>query len=227
MSWVAVSVAVGGGTALIGGIQANQTRQNKKGLIGQSYAHGQERLALQQKDVRGGTAESLGERGLIGGGTVRPDLSEGHGDPWANGAAGTPGQTMPSVTGAHDLGGQQMEDLGREQFLERRNLAQARDNAYGEVNDAATQGMIGSAINGIKTGMSVYGARSEMGGGDALKGATPMGYAPDSPPSGMTGAFGVGVNNPLGVGAWKNPATSGSSGAAASAQTNAGFNVNG
>ena len=203
MSWVAVAVAAG--SAVVGGVQANQERQRKKGVIGKAYDVAGQRLKLRQGDVRQGTAESLVARGLSTGSDV-------------SGAAiprpAQPKGTVPGLRSApHTLGEQQMADLGVEQSLEAKDLAERKGADYSAVNAEANSSMIAAAVNGIGAGVGLRGA---LQGGDARSpvGAGGNGVMVDTPPPGgavkYPGSFaGVDPVDPLGRGAWKSPATTG------------------
>ena len=182
MSWIAVAVGVG--SAVTGGVQANQERQRKKGVIGKAYDVAGQRLALRQGDVRQSLGESLTARG------VAP-------------------RSRPGAP--RDIGSQAMADLGVEQGLESRDLAERKGAEYSAVNAEANSAMIASAVNGISAGVNLHGA---MAPGRTPGGAAPgAGVMVDTPPPGATkypGAFaGIDPVDPLGRGAWKSPGTVG------------------
>lgn len=126
MSWVAV--AVGLGTAAVGGVQANQERQRSKGVIGKAFGIASERLKLRQGDVRQDTGESLGARGLTQGG------------------------------GGRDLAAGTMTSLGKEQGLETADLNARKDSELSTVNANANAGIVGSVVRGIGTGVDLGNA---------------------------------------------------------------------
>ena len=181
------------GGALASGIQNNQQKQKQKGVIGRAYKLGKERLGTRQGDQRQAQAESIGSRGLGGGGIrvasavapmQRPKMAAtGKGLPLLSpgGMAPIPGTGNPraSVTGARTLGQQQQADMGREQqyeqdaLLEQKNAALAGLNADAAASLVGTVGQgIGGAIQGYQTGTTY----------NAYKGIDPV--------------------NPLGRGAW-------------------------
>lgn len=215
MSWIAVAVGVG--SAVAGGVQANQNRQRSKGIIGTAYKLGQQRMNLGQLDTRQQVAEQSGARGLDNSGDV------------VTGSAVGPGAS-PSVGGAHTLGQQQTVDLAREQTLEQTGLKNETEAQLSNVNEEANQSMINAGAAGVSTAFGL------KGGLDAMK------ANPGSMPSGVTagpalsgdqstpypGSFGgIDPVNPLGRGAWANPAAGGSTGAAKNATSTSDFNVNG
>lgn len=216
MSWVAA--AIGGVSAIAGGVQANQNRQRQKGIIGKAYALGQQRMNLGQLDARQRVAEQSGARGLDAGGDV------------TTGAAVGPGAT-PGVGGAHTLGAQQTADLAREQTIEQTGLKNESEAQLSNVNEEASQQIINAGVGGIEAGVQ---AKSGLSALNALKtqtpgtaGATPMaslsGDATSSPYPNSFG--GIDPVHPLGRGAWAGPA-SGSTGGAAAAGSTSDFNVN-
>lgn len=194
MSWVAV--AVGLGSAAVGGVSANQERQRKKGIVGKAFGIAEQRQRLRQQDVRQSIGESLGARGLAAGGAVRD--------------TGAVSGVTPSVAGAHDLGGQQMADLAREQSLEVQDTAARKNSELSNVNAEANSSMIGAAVNGISTAVGLKSSLNE-----SAAAGTPgvgSGVMVDSAPGGnrYPGSYGgVDPVDPLGRGAWKSPATTG------------------
>lgn len=186
MSWIAV--AVGAGTAIVGGVQSNQERQRKKGIIGKAYAIGEQRLKLRQGDVRQSVQESLGARGLTQGGA-----------------------------GARDLASQTVSDLAHEQDLERQDLASRKAGSYSDVNAEGDAGIVGSVVRGAQTTFGLADALHQGGGTPGTPGAARAGGAGvmvDTPPPGSASAYpgsfgGIDPVDPLGRGAWKSAATTG------------------
>ncbi len=131
MTWVLAAVTAAG--AITSGVEANQTRQKAKGIIGNAYTLGRQRLNLKQGDTRESQAESLGARGLAQGGNVRDLGNVGPG-------------AAPSVGGAHDLGGQAGLDEQREQVLEQTGLSQQKDQSLAGVNAIADQSEVNAGI---------------------------------------------------------------------------------
>lgn len=142
MSWIAVAAGVG--TAVAGGVQANQQRQRQKGIIGTAYGIAGKRQLIQQKDIRQETGESLGQRGLTQGGGVTDQ--------------GIAPLSTPSVGGAHTLGEQTNVDLTREQSLERQGLAADKSSAMSTINANANAAEVGAGIAGMNTGFGLYGS---------------------------------------------------------------------
>jgi hypothetical protein len=189
LAWVTGAVESG-----VGLIQNRNETRRRRNLIRDAYNRGQERLNINQQDVRQNTNESLIARGLAGGGDVsdRGPVAPG-GD--------------KGVGDAHTLGGQQLSDLRREQTLEQDNLVNQRDNAYSDTDAANTQGQINAISAGVHTAFGLQGAMSQPGGGqpsgsqaagsvgaptpDAAPAATPgTGYGT------IRGAYGLDVLNP-------------------------------
>jgi hypothetical protein len=188
---IAAAIGLGAGRALLGATQAKKTQKRNRGLIEQAYASGHERLDTQQADARQVANEGLIARGLAGGGAVRD--------------AGTvaPGATV-DLSGAHDLAGQAVLDQRREQAMAQTELRQQRDNALTENRAAGTQGVIGSILGGVQTGMDAYGALSSLGalrgGGKPVPTTPTMATTPTQ--AGIPGWGGVDVVDPLGRGLW-------------------------
>lgn len=179
---IAAAMAAGAVRGIVGGIQNRNETRRKRGLINQAYTGGQQRMNVQQQDVREGMGESLVARGLAQGGDVQ------------TGGAVSPGETL-SVGGARTIGGQQTTDLHREQTLEQNDLLAQRDAALSDVNAAGTQGTIDAVSGGINTAMSVYGMGREMGAMRAAGSAAPS-SAPATPAAShgvgtIRGAFGI------------------------------------
>lgn len=174
---ILAGIQVAGGIA--GAIQGNQQKQKQKGVIGQAYRLGRERLNVRQGDQRRGQAEGLVARGLAGGGVrasnravspVTPgrvtsvargtgpvDALRGTG-PGITRSGGTP---RVGVTGARTLGQQQQMDLTREQQFEQDALLENRNAALAGLNADATNalvgnigGAIGGAIQGYNAGQT-------------------------------------------------------------------------
>jgi hypothetical protein len=197
-------IAAGSGIlrAGVGAIRANQEKQRQRGIIGRAYDKGRERLDLHQGDVRQSVGEGLIARGLAGGGAVR---DTGRVQP---GAAST-------VTGAHDLGGQAVADLQREQGIEQTGLRDQRDDALRDVKHEYHGQLISSLMSGVQTAVNAYSGASALGAGKALGGVSSPGGAPsiaggaaDFDAGGMPGWGGIDVVNPLGRGAWATPRVS-------------------
>lgn len=177
-----VPIALGAIRALGGSILANQERQRKKGVIGRAAKLGQERLNLEQGDTRQSVAEAMTARGLSGvsaGAPVRATESYSHGP-------GT--ETAVDVGQAHDLGSQSRLDLRREQQLQQSGLAQQVNNAYGDVNAEATQGIINSIGAGVSTALGAQGALNDVAGAKAASAAADA-ISPQAPS--VRGAFGL------------------------------------
>lgn len=182
MSWVAVAVAAG--SAIVGGVQANQERQRKKGVIGNAFRVAEERQKLRQGDVRQTVGESLVARGLTQGGA-----------------------------GGRDLASQSAVDLAKEQELERKDLASRKSGDYSDINAEANSAMIASAVNGINAGVGLHGAMTAGSPTTTPSTGAGKGVMVDTPPPGgnkYPGSFAdVDPVDPLGRGAWKGPATTG------------------
>lgn len=170
---------------MAGAIQARKERRRQRGLIETSYARGKEQLDKGQADQRQAQGEGLLARGLGQGGTVN--------DPGAVGPAG-----LPSVGGAHDLGGQQVLDQRREQGLVQQGLLQEKQNALGAANAAGTQGIVNAVAGGISTGVSAYQGLTAIQGLRGSGGAGGSGASLAGEPWG-----GIDPVNPFGPGsAW-------------------------
>lgn len=196
---ILAGIQVAGGIA--GGIQANQQKQKQKGVIGQAYRLGRERLNVRQGDQRRGQAEGLVARGLAGGGvrasnravspvtpgrviSVAPgtspaDALRGRG-PGVTRSAGTP---RVSVTGARTLGQQQQLDLTREQQFEQDALLEQRNAANAGLSADATNALVGNIGGAIGGAIQGYQAGQQY---NAYKGIDPV--------------------SPLERGAWSQPA---------------------
>jgi hypothetical protein len=165
---------------IAGAVEANQTRQRKKGIINNAYRLGKARLDLTQMDTRESQAEGLLSRGLGQRGSINtkqnpvrpaynpqaePLKAPGYvAAPAAPAGAPTPAGARTAqdrnawaldMSRAHDLGEQQTTDLRREQFLESNALLAERNAALSDVNAEATQGMIGAAGKGIAAGFQL------------------------------------------------------------------------
>jgi hypothetical protein len=211
---------VGVASGVAGAVGANQTRQRSKGIISNAYKTGQERLGLSQLDTRQQVAEQSGGRGLTGGGDV------------TSGTAVGPGETV-GVGGAHTLGGQQTLDLRREQALEQTGMKNQEQAELSGVNETANQSMINAGAAGIGAGVNAMEAGSTLNAMKANPASLPSGVSAGAALSGdqstpYPGSFrGIDPVNPLGRGAWANPAAGGSTGSAKMATSTSDFNVNG
>jgi hypothetical protein len=190
-----IAAAIGTGLVRggLGALAARKESRRQKGFIRQAYDTGRQRLDLSQGDVRQSQAEGLLARGLGAGGSI------GLGGPVAPGA-------VPSVSGAHDLAGQQVADQRREQALEQTSLRDQRDRALSDTKAATQQGYVNAAVSGIQSGLSVYSGGKDLaalsGGGGAA-----AGVAQGVPGTGVAPWGGVDPVDPLGRGPWSVPTT--------------------
>jgi hypothetical protein len=148
-----VLAAIGGGRALLGGIQANQAKQRNKGYIDANYRLASDRLNTNQANTREATSELLNARGLS---PVASAMMSG-------GAGAAPASTLGGQTQAlqeHQLG------------LERQDLDNQHNYALRENQANYTGALVNSAVSGATTAMSAYGA-SQMSSGSAPAAATP------------------------------------------------------
>lgn len=205
MTWALAGLAVAGG--ITSAIEANQTRQRNKGIISLAYALGSKRLNLGQMDTRQSQAESLGARGLSGGGGggVRDAGPIGP-------ATGAP----LGVGGAHDLGGQAVVDERREQQLEQTGLQQESQNELSANNAAASAaeltggiqagGAVAAAVAGRPPATTIPAAPTLSGdptAGIGVTPSTPPGVSSLSPYANAWG--GIDPISPTSRGAWGSP----------------------
>lgn len=149
-----------------GGVQANQQRQNAKGVIDQTYRLGRQRLGVRQQDVRRTQAEGIVARGLAGGGArirTAPIAPEGEGGraPLRSGirmgnAPAVAGVPALPVTGARTLGQQQQVDMAREQQLEQNALLEQRNAARAGVEAGYAQSLAGTIGGAVASGIQGY-----------------------------------------------------------------------
>lgn len=169
------AIQVAGG--IYGGIQGNQQKQKQKGVIGQAYKLGKERLGVRQQDQRAGQAESLVARGLTGGGTrirrapvapvqaqaTRPTIDRSRSviqqalNPTRDPIAGT-GTPRLAVSGARTLGQQQQADMAREQQFEQDALLESKRAAEAGLSADATNTLVGNIASGVGGAIQGYAA---------------------------------------------------------------------
>lgn len=210
MSWVAVAIGVG--SAVAGGVEANANRQRSKGIIGSAYSIASQRMNLSQLDTRQQVAEASGARGLDNGGGVMP------------GAAVGPGATL-GVGGAHTLGAQQTADLAREQTIEQTGLKNETNADLSNVNAQANESIINGVAGGISTAFGAKGSLNALKSLNTGTGtpATPGGTNTPNQDLASSSFGGIDPVNPLGRGAWASPAAGSTEGNGATGN----FNVNG
>jgi hypothetical protein len=161
---VGISIALAGLGALeglAGGIEANQTRQKQKGIIGKAFTIAKQRQAISQTDQRQSTAEGAVARGLTSGGGVT--------------TGGPASLTTPGVSGANTLGGQIGQDLGREQSLEVQDTNAQEQAALSGVNAQANAGEIGAAASGVGGALSGVAAGQEYNAWGGIHPVQPFG----------------------------------------------------
>ncbi len=171
MSWVAV--AIGGGTALTKGIQANQSKQRQKGYIEDSYRRASQGLDIAQRGARESGAESLNARGLAQDGSVT--ASPIH--------TAMIGGLMKSLSNPNTIGGQVQSDAGVQMGLERQDLDTQHTRAQRENKVEYENALLGAGVSGVETGIGVHGAIADWqaskkiptpGGGGGGSGGPPM-----------------------------------------------------
>lgn len=164
-----VLAALGAGRAIVGGIQANQEKQRRKGFIEANYRLAKEKLNTNQSLVRQSTQESLAARGLIAG-------------------------AMKGGT----LGNQVTTDTEHQLELERQDLENNKTQALSD-NRAAYASALSSSIGaGINTAVSAYGASQDMAaarGASPVKAAMRVSGGPGEMPPAFGGVDPV---DPLG-----------------------------
>lgn len=192
MPFPLISTAIGVARAGIGAIQANQAYKRQRGMIGRAYQQGRARLDTYQADARQTGDESLVARGLAGAGSVH---DTGVVRPSAPAAGGM-------IARAHDLGGQQVADLRREQELGQGELTQQRDNAYHDAHAERTGAYLSSIAAGVQTGVNAHNALGSLGALKSLPSAASNGMG-----DGIPGFGGIDAIDPLRRGAWATPTT--------------------
>lgn len=203
---LAAAQLAGGG---LKAIQANQERQRQKGIIGRAYGIARERQARRQQDVRQGTAESLGARGLTQGGGITAAAPAGPRTAIAQGTPATFGRTP------HTLGEQIGVDNEREFSLERDDLNSREEMMRAGINREADAGIAGGITDGITGAISAYSGAQDPGGGSGspITSAFGRGTMVDTPAKGVSSPYngwgGIDPIDPLGRGAWKSAATTG------------------
>jgi hypothetical protein len=156
MSWVVASV-VGGGTAILKAVQANQTKEKNKGYISQADREAQQKMNVSQAYAREGGAESANARGLAQGGAVTANPITTAID--ANGmvkATGTP----------TTIGGQDQSNMGTQMGLEQRDLTNQYTRAMHENQDTYNESLINAGVGGVETAIGVRNASGDKQAGD-------------------------------------------------------------
>lgn len=206
---LAAASAIGGGIKAIG---ANQERQRNKGIIGRAYGIARKRQATHHQDVRQGTAESLGARGLAQGGGVTAAPAVG---PRTAVPKGTP---ISNAYRPRTLGEQQQADNEGEFDLERQDLNSREEMAKAGINQQANAQIAGSVTEGVTGAIANYYGAQKIGGDDdasPIAAAYGKGTMVDTLPKGSSSSpypssfMGIDPVDPLGRGAWKSPNTTG------------------
>lgn len=208
VGWLAAAQAVGD---VASGIEANQARQRNKGIIGQAYKLGQQRLNLTQQDTRQSQGENLGARGLSGGGDV---YTGGAVSPTSTSTGGA-GAAPVSVGGAHTLGEQATADESREQQLEQTGLAQQAAQAYTANNANADTSELesGIAAGGSAAAAFTQPQQQQQLTTPAAAGVASSGVPAPSPVGPTTSPYGnswggIDPIHPLSRGTWSGDPTS-------------------
>lgn len=167
---IAAAIAAGTLRAGIGAITGNQRSQRNKGYINAAHRTAKQRLDTDQAGARQGIAEQLNARGLAQGGGVSasPIHTAMVGERMvANPAAriatkdGAAPPAQPSGAPA-TIGEQVVSDANVEMGLEQQDLEQQKEQALTENKAERNNAYLGSAVAGVQTGMSVYGAGKDL-----------------------------------------------------------------
>lgn len=167
------------GGSIGGSVDANQTKQQNKGLISQAYRTNVVQKQLQQANTREGLNENLGARGVLSlgrqsapsGTAVQQVAKSGGGtglDPYL-GAAG-----VNAVSPANTLSGGANQQLTDQFALEQKDLADAKTQANNQNTANYENSIIGNVGNAIQGGLSLYGGAQANRSAAAIQGAYNM-----------------------------------------------------